>query len=355
METTRLRSIDFNFDLPKDRIAQRPRPYEEQKLLLYDTERKLVSHHMFQSLPALLRPGDLLVANDTHVVPAALRQSKEVFILFTDISVPSLLDVKAICPSQPRVGDIIDFPHAQAKFIVKRKEPLWDVYIGDVRTEEEYDSLLEFLCARGSHPIPNYVLRNPDAQDITDYQTMFASHSGSIACPVAGLHFNADLLQRVQAAGVEFATVTLHVGYGTFRRFKHEFVDEHVADLESYAVTASALKTIGQALSESRRVIAIGSTVARLLESIRGELDSYREIDQDLFGQTDIFIHPPYRFKTISGLITNLPYPRIPVMSMAAAFTGLDELMRIIDAALEHDYLFYSYGDAILALSQEVR
>jgi S-adenosylmethionine:tRNA ribosyltransferase-isomerase len=350
MEKQRILSSAFNFDLPAERIAQRPRPYDEQKLLCFHRSEGIIQHRRFQELPSILQSGDLLVANDSSVVPAALRQSEEVFILFTDVFSPSLTDVKAICPSQPKIGDVLDFPNARARFVIKDKEPLWDVYIGDIITDHGFATLLEFLQERGSHPIPNYIHRSPDEQDVQSYQTTYAKNSGSIACPVAGLHFNDELIGTLRQNGILFVTATLHVGYGTFRRFKSEFVDQHQADKEHYHVPLSSLTEVRRAHQEGRRIIAVGSTSARLLETIHEFVTGDKDPARDLVGESEIFIAPPYKFKVINGLITNLPYPRIPVMSMAAAFTGLDELHEIIRQALANDYLFYSYGDAILAL-----
>ncbi len=346
--TRRIRSVDFDFPLPPGRIAQRPRAHHEQKLIVFHGASRQISHKLFNDLPSILKPGDLIVANDSRVIPAALRRDDGTFLLIMHPDRPGLQNVRAICPSKPAVGDVIEF--TKVRFLVKQHEPTWDVYIGDLISDQPYDSLHELLQDQGSTPLPIYVDRAPDASDESDFQTVFAHTPGSIACPTAGLHFSEELLEELVYKGIDVATITLHVGYGTFRRFKSEFVDEHIADREFYRVPLSSLQHIGRALREGRRVIAVGTTTTRTLESIPEELAHYEDIETDLLGETDLFIYPPFEFKVISGVITNLAYPRIPVMSLAAAFTGLEELKEIYREALDNDYLFYTYGDAILAL-----
>lgn len=344
----RTKSSEFDFNLPAERIAQRPRPYDEQRLLVYERTSGHINHTYFKALPTLLRKGDLLVVNNSKVVPAALRQKNGAFVLFTDPMSSSFTNIKVICPWKPAVGERLIF--SEAVFVVKAHEPGWDIYIGDLIPSGEFSTLREFLEVHGDVPIPTYVNRPPEPEDAVDFQTIFAKYAGSIAAPTAGLHFSEDLMSQIRDSGIEIAEITLHVGYGTFRSFKTEYVDEHEMDSEEYHISYKAIQVIGRALKEKRRVIAVGTTSTRVLESVAEDLTDFENIQEDLHGETRIFIYPPYNFKVISGLITNFHYPKIPVLSLTAAFCGLDELHKIYDIALERDYLFYSYGDAMLVI-----
>jgi S-adenosylmethionine:tRNA ribosyltransferase-isomerase len=346
--TERIRSVEFDFPLPEERVAQRPRAYQDQKLIVFNCDSQQIRHTMFNDLASILKPGDLIVANDSKVVPAALRRDDGLFILIMQPEQQSLSNVKAICPSKPAVGDVIEFD--RVRYVVKEHESGWDVYHGDLLSDQDYASLADLLEDNGSTPLPIYIDRPPDLADESDFQTVFARYPGSIACPTAGLHFSPELIENLARNDIETVTLTLHVGYGTFRRFKSEFVDEHVADSENYRVPLAAVRRIGQALKEGRRIIAVGTTTTRTLESIPEQLAHYEDIESDIVGETSLFIYPPFEFKVLSGLITNLAYPRISVMSLAAAFTGLEQLKELYRQALAHDYFFYTYGDALLAL-----
>lgn len=343
----RLRSEEFDFPLPRERVALHPKPFEEQKLLVYDRTQKSIEHRLFRDLAAILHAGDLLVANDSKVVPAALWRGDGKEILFMEPTRPGLENIKAICPPKTRVGITWDLPGA--RFIVK-DHVAGSVFRGDLHPDEPFASLQDFLQKYGTVPIPPYLKRRPEERDATDYQTVFAKYAGSIACPTAGLHFNEDLIARLKQGGVDLATITLHVGYGTFKGFKTEFVDEHVPDAEPYHVTLHSLQTIGRAMREERRVIAVGTTVTRVLESIPDELENFDRVTADLDGAASLFIYPPFQFKVIDGLITNFATPKNPVMSLAAAFIGLEQIKTIYQAGLEKDYAFYTYGDALLAI-----
>lgn len=343
----RIRSEEFDFPLPRERVALHPKPFEEQKLLVYDRAHDGIEHRRFRELPAILRAGDLLVVNDSKVVPAALWRGDGKEILFMEPTRPGLEKVKAICPPKTRVGITWELPGA--RFIVK-EHLAGSVFLGDLHTDEPFASLQDFLQKYGTVPIPPYLKRRPEERDAKDYQTVFAKYAGSIACPTAGLHFNEDLIARLKQKGVDLATITLHVGYGTFKGFKTEFVDEHVPDAEPYHVTLHSLQSIGRAMQEGRRVIAVGTTVTRVLESIPQQLENFDRATTDLNGEASLFIFPPFHFKVINGLITNFATPRNPVMSLAAAFIGLKRLKSIYRTGLEKDYMFYTYGDAILAI-----
>lgn len=342
----RIRSDEFDFPLAHERIAQHPRPFEEQKLLVYDRATKRIDHTLFPSLSDLLRPGDLIVANDSRVISAAVWRKDGKQVLFIRPNDPGFTEIQAVCPSRTKVDQVQELVGARLHI---KQHVQGSVFLADLMPEKNYAALRDYLQENGTVPIPPYLKRRPEERDATDYQTVFAKDLGSIACPTAGLHFDQQLIGRLGQCGVELTTITLHVGYGTFKGFKSEFVDEHIPDAEDYRVSASSVRRIGLALREGRRVIAIGTTVTRVLESIPEELMDFERIDADLTGQTTLFVYPPFNFRVITGLITNFASPRNPVMSLAAAFIGLDELKRIYEATLEKDYSFYSYGDALLA------
>lgn len=344
----RLKTKDLEFPLPRERIAQHPRPFDEQKLLAYSRQSGAIEHRLFKELDTLLKPGDLLVVNDSRVIPAAVWRADGKEILFVEPNRSGFTNVKAICPARSRVGGVVALPGA--RFHIREQVPGTSAFTGDLETDKEYGTLLDYLQEYGTVPLPPYLKRRAEERDARDYQTIFARHSGSIASPTAGLHFSPELVARLVEHGIERVPITLHVGYGTFKVFKTEYVDEHVPDPEEYHVPLESLQKIGSALKEGRRVIAVGTTVTRVLESIPDRLGEYESIDTDLHGMATLFIFPPFRFKVISGLVTNFATPRNPVMSLAAAFIGLEELLRIYRTALERDYLFYSYGDALLAV-----
>lgn len=338
----------FDFALPAGRIAQRPRPPEEQRLLTYDRDTGTIGHRRFAELPTLLRPGDLVVVNDSKVIPAQLGRHDGTHILVLDPAAGGFAGLRAICPTRPAVGDRLALPGAT--FVVTGREAEGDVCTGDLVPDGPAPSLAAFLDAHGSPPLPPYVRREPDARDARDYQTMFAVAPGSIAAPTAGLHFHPALVAALGARGVRVATITLHVGYGTFRQFTAPYVDEHRMDAEPYWVPAATADAIWEALRDGRRVVGVGTTVTRTLESVAPALRGARP-PGDLAGAATLFIYPPYHFRVLGGLITNFHYPRTPVLSLTAAFCGgVDALRRIYDEALTRDYAFYSYGDAMLAL-----
>eukprot|EP00808_Paulinella_micropora_P008816 g5884.t1 len=203
-------------------------------------------------------------------------------------------------------------------------------------------------------PLPPYVERPPDEQDKTTYQASVAKHNGAVAAPTVSLHFYPDLLERLNAAGIEHVTITLHVGYGTFRSFSAKFMEQHRMDLEQYRVSAAVAQKLWQTKKQGRRIIAVGTTSTRVLESMAPFINSERAPTQDIAAKATLFIYPPYKFKVTDALITNFHYPKTSVLSLTAAMVGSRELLldSIYQNALRHDYLWYSYGDGMLVLSK---
>ena len=342
---SRIKSDQFDFGLRDITIAQAPRPFKEHRLLVHKAGNDSNIHTRVEDIYSVLQPGDLLVFNNSRVFPASLYRDDGSFVLFTNPFDPRLKNVKAICPFKPAVGDVIEFPFANIH--IRAHEPGWDVYLVDVESVDPFPDLPSFLGRFGQMPMPIYLKRVPTAADTAALQNFFAVEPGSIAPPVAGQHFSPELIQTLRRKGILTAEVTLHVGYGTFRSFKSEYIDQHEMDSELYSIPGSVIDTIKRVKRCGGRVIAVGTTSARVLETV-GDRLPYQPIPQILRGETSIFIYPGYIFNTIDGLITNFQYPRLPVIAMAAAITGIEELRRVYDDAIVNNYMFYSYGDAML-------
>lgn len=348
----RLKSSDLDFNLSGFRIAQKQRPYDEHRLLVYNCELEETQHIMFNDIMSVLKPDDLLVFNNSRVMPVSIFLDSDNFILFIEPAKMSLVDVRVICPFKPKVGET--FEVNGSKIELTFHEPGWDVYHATITTNNKYNNLAEFLDNNAKIPMPIYLKRIPTKEDENALQNIYAEIPGSIATPVAGLHFSKELLKSLKDSGIRMAEVTLHVGYGTFRSFKTEYIDEHKMDTEYYTVSKEALGQIKNAKKKGTRIIAVGTTSARVLESIadRTDLEDYFNSDLQLEGETSIFIYPPYNFKLTDGLITNFQYPRLPVLAMAATLVGLDTLKEVYDESIREDYMYYTFGDAMLLLKR---
>lgn len=340
------RADSYDFGLRDVDVPQEPRPISEHRLLVYDAVCDTLSHSSMRALVQHLTTGDLLVFNDSRVVPVALYLPDGRFVLLIEPDRDSLSDVRVICPFKPRVGEIIGFPFAD--LALYEHEPGWDVYRASVTTHDGVSTLGELIRRHGQFPLPIYLRRQPTAADSRALQNYFAAVDGSIAPPVAGTHFDRELVEAAIVAGVEVAMVTLHVGYGTFRSFKAEFVEEHTMDRERYAVRRATVRRVNAALKGGKRVVAVGTTSARVLETLGMNWPAIVDDDRDIEGETDLFIKPPYEPRIVHGLITNFQYPMLPVIAMAATFVGLENLRRVYSEAHERKYKFYSLGDAML-------
>ncbi|KAF0697852.1 Aste57867_11492 [Aphanomyces stellatus] len=345
----------YDFEIPVARIAQRPRPFGEQKLLVFDKKRDAIDHTTFEALPELLQAGDLLVLNDTRVVPAQVRLPAPIVgtcesLLFLDPLCTSTTDMDVILSSRVDIGSVLALPGS----LTFRVDTLIggdpEVHRGTLLGLAE--PLHEYLARVGEMPLPPYVARVPDKEDEKAYQTSVAQIPGAIAAPTAGLHFYPALLDRLHAAGIQHVCVTLHVGYGTFRSFATEFIEQHKMDRERYHVSAAAGAAIHQALQENRRVIAVGTTATRVLETCADSFRAPAPPASDLTGEASLFIYPPYQFKVLSGLFTNFHYPKTSVLTLTAAMCGTRNVLidRIYKEAMDREYLWYSYGDGMLVL-----
>ena len=340
---------DFDYTLPEDRIATRPaRPRSAARLLLAEGD-AIADHHVYD-LPAILRPGDLLVMNDTRVIPARLtgarRRGEAVARIEVTLMEPAA-DGSWRAMARPlrklRAGEVIRFGDSLLAQVMAIGEG--DLTLRFDASGADFDAALARV---GAMPLPPYIAakRPPDAADRDDYQTVWAARPGAVAAPTASLHFDAPLLAALDARGVQRVHVTLHVGAGTFLPVKVADVTTHRMHAERGEITPSAAATINAARAEGRRVIAIGTTALRLIESAAGPDGRV----QPFSGETDIFIYPGYRFRVTDGLMTNFHLPQSTLLMLVSALMGRDRIRRIYDHALEGGYRFFSYGDASLLL-----
>lgn len=340
------RLADFDFYLPEERIAAFPVEPRDHARLLHVKGPHLDDRHVYD-LPSLLREGDLLVMNDTKVIPARL------FGLRGDVRIEVMLNKRETGDGEQwsalarpgkrlREGQRIVFaPDFEAEILSKKDggEIL-------VRFNKEKDAFLAALHAHGHVPLPPYIKR-PDGdtpEDKTRYQTVYAKQEGAVAAPTAGLHFTPDLFAKLEAKGIERTTVTLHVGAGTFLPVKTERVAEHKMHAEWGEITPYTTSLINKVKKEGRRIIAVGTTSLRLLESAvdeEGQLHPF-------CGETSIFITPGYRFRAIDGMLTNFHLPKSTLFMLVSALAGLDTMRAAYAHAIENNYRFYSYGDATL-------
>ena len=336
---------DFDFDLPNDRIALRPtRPRDSARMLV--VERGAMADRAMLDLPELLRPDDVLVFNDTKVIPAQLEGKRgEASIGATLHKRDGLRRWWAFVRNAKRVrtGDIIDFGHGVFAAAIERDEA--GAILLEFGGEEPVEGLLE---RAGRMPLPPYIAskRGTDAADASDYQTMFAREAGAVAAPTAALHFTDRLVAALDARGIIRETLTLHVGAGTFLPVKVEDTADHRMHAEWGRIDAATADRLNAARARGGRLIAVGTTSLRLLESAAGEDGVICPFE----GDTAIFITPGYRFKAIDGLLTNFHLPRSTLFMLVSALMGLDVMQAAYAHAIERDYRFYSYGDGSLLL-----
>ncbi|MFC0589336.1 tRNA preQ1(34) S-adenosylmethionine ribosyltransferase-isomerase QueA [Novosphingobium aquiterrae] len=336
----------FDFDLPPERIALRPaRPRDSARLLLA-TGTEALEDRIVCDLPALLRAGDVLVFNDTRVIPAQLEGRRgEARIGATLHKRVDLRRWQAFVRNAKRLraGDVIDFAAGvQASAEARGDDGSWTLaFLG----EEAVEVLLH---RAGQMPLPPYIAgkRPTDAQDQSDYQTMFAARDGAVAAPTAALHFTPDLIAALDAAGVARETLTLHVGAGTFLPVKAEDTADHRMHAEWGTIDAATADRLNAARAAGGRIIAVGTTSLRLLESAAGDDGVVRPFS----GDTAIFITPGYRFKAIDGLMTNFHLPKSTLFMLVSALMGLERMQAVYGHAIANDYRFYSYGDSSLLL-----
>jgi len=335
----------FDFDLPAERIALRPaRPRDRARLLLVDGRE--ISDHRVLDLPGLLRPGDMLVFNDTKVIPAQLegrRGEASIGATLHKREGPREWQAFLRNAKRARIGDTIDFGAGVAASVVNKADD------GSALLRFAGDEPVELLLERaGRMPLPPYIAskRATDEQDRADYQTMFAREEGAVAAPTAALHFTPRLLDALDERGVGRETLTLHIGAGTFLPVKADDTGDHVMHAEWGRIGAATADRLNAVRASGGRLIAVGTTSLRLLESAAGDDGIIRPFE----GDTAIFITPGYRFKAIDGLVTNFHLPRSTLFMLVSALMGLDVMQSAYAHAIRESYRFYSYGDSSLLL-----
>jgi len=338
-----MRVDDFDFELPPDRIAQRPIEPRDAARLLRVTESAINDYHV-RDLASLLDPGDLVVFNDTKVIPARLvgrRGAAQVSITLHQSIGADLWRVFAKPAKRLRPGDQISFTEDFSANVIERR-PEGDVVL---RFDRAGDALMQALHAHGTIPLPPYIRGGvADSRDYDDYQTIFAREEGAVAAPTAALHFTPAVLDALTQRGIQRASVTLHVGAGTFLPVKVQDTRDHVMHEEIGVINEETVAAIAATRRRGGRIIAIGTTSLRLLESAAAEDGTIRPFA----GATALFITPGYRFKLVDRLLTNFHLPRSTLFMLVAAFSGLERMKQAYDHATQSGYRFYSYGDCSL-------
>lgn len=333
---------EFDYNLPERLIAQKPvEPRDHSRLLVLDKTTGKIGHHTFYDIVKHLKKGDVLVVNNSKVFPARLFGKRK----DTDGEVEILLNKKVkdstweVIGKNLKIGTEIIFERSklEGKIIEKNNK------ISRVRfnmDDEEFFSEIEKI---GHTPLPPYIKKDDTKKDKVDYQTIYAKPVGSVAAPTAGLHFTEELLNKIKARGVEIIEVTLHVGLGTFAPVEEEDIEKHKIHTEYYTVIPSQIQKVIKAKKDGHRIIAVGTTSTRVLETIFSNLKQYS-------GWTDIFIYPGYKFKCIDGLITNFHLPKSTLLMLVSAFAGKHYIDKAYKEAINKEYRFFSYGDAMLII-----
>lgn len=335
---------DFYYELPPEQIAQTPaEPRDSSRLLVYDRNADRLEHRIFRDVTDYLKKGDVLVINNTKVLPARLYAHTEhggaVEILLLKRLDTNTWEALAKPGKKCAVGKSFKI-NDKLSFTVRGVTDS-----GERVIEFAYEGVFENLLEEaGSMPLPPYIKEK--LKDKNRYQTVYAKTDGSAAAPTAGLHFTPGLLQKIRAMGVEIVEVLLHVGLGTFRPVKEEIITDHKMHSEYYEVSAQAAAAINKAKGEGRRIIAVGTTSVRTLESAAGD----DGIVAAGHGDTQIFIYPPYKFKCVDALITNFHLPESTLIMLVAALTGREKILEIYKTAVGEGYRFFSFGDACLIL-----
>ncbi len=342
----------YDYGLPEELIAQVPAEFREKsRLLVLDRRTGKTAHRHFEEITTFLLPGDLLVVNNTRVVPARLKAFKatggrvEILVLDPYKSEEDALRQGHMClvrSSKPVQGGMILHLEDGTQAMVRKVE-------GNGRIMLQFPPekpLLELLESCGEVPLPPYIQRNDSVQQVNDhlsYQTVYACRPGAVAAPTAGLHFSSSLLQRLSAMGVETAAVTLHVGYGTFSPIRTRDFRQHTMHSEHVEVTGETAQLIKAAKDSGRRVIAVGTTVVRTLEWVASMGADCRAFS----GPCDHYIYPGYVFKVVDAMITNFHLPKSSLLLLVSAFAGREKILNAYEKAVSHRYRFFSYGDAM--------
>lgn len=339
----KMKVSDFNYNLPEELIAQTPiQKRDESRLMVLDKTNKTIEHKVFKDILDYLKPGDCLVRNNTKVIPARLYGIKE----DTGVNVEFLL----LHRIEGDIWEVMVHPGRRLKKGAKvtfgegllKAEILEQMENGNRKVKFEYNGIFnEILDQIGLMPLPPYIKER--LKDKDRYQTVYAKYEGSAAAPTAGLHFTDELLEKIKAKGVEIANVTLHVGIGTFRPVKVENIEDHAMHSEHYYIKQEDADKINNARKNGGRIISVGTTSCRVLESVADENGFVKEVE----GDTSIFIYPGYKFKCIDCLITNFHLPESTLIMLVSTLAGKDFVMSAYEEAVKERYRFFSFGDAM--------
>ena len=345
----------FDYDLPRELIAQQPlRNRTDARLMVVDRERQKIFHHHVRDLPELLRATDTLALNNTKVIPAQLSGFRTTTGgrwkgLFLRADAQGHWQI--VCKTRGKLspGESVELADREGRPVAK----LWLLerieggqWLAHVEGEHELESLLKRV---GRVPLPHYIRGGQMADsDVADYQTVFARRPGAVAAPTAGLHFTKDLLRKLEARGLGFAPITLHVGLGTFRPITSESPEEHTMHFEWGELPAASARLLNERRTLGGRTVAVGTTSVRVLETAVQFGPEGRLPEEGWQGETDLFIYPPYNFRGIDALLTNFHFPRTTLLLLVQAFGGTQLIREAYAEAIHEQYRFYSYGDAML-------
>ena len=344
---TSLTTHDFYYDLPEELIAQFPSAERDMcRLMVLDREKQTVDHKIFRDIIDYLGPEDMLVVNSSKVIPARLLGVTEKTGSSMELLLLRMLDSgeweTLVRPGKrAKVGSVFNFGDIL-------KATVTDVVDGGNRVvrfdydTEKYKTVYEVLDAIGNMPLPPYITKK--LENKSDYQTVYAKEEGSAAAPTAGLHFTDELLDRIKAKGIGYGEVTLHVGLGTFRPVKVDKIEEHLMHGEYFHITDEVAREINERRAKGGRIIAVGTTSCRVLESVSTPDGKVHPID----GETSIFIYPGYKFKAVDALITNFHLPESTLIMLVSALAGKEFVMSAYEEAVREKYRFFSFGDAML-------
>ncbi|NKI20515.1 tRNA preQ1(34) S-adenosylmethionine ribosyltransferase-isomerase QueA [Paenibacillus dendritiformis] len=340
----------FDFDLPERLIAQTPLPERTaSRLLALNRRTGEVEHRTFPDIIEYLKPGDLLVLNDTRVIPARLHGVKpdtggHVEVLLLKQEQDDVWEVLAKPAKRLKKGSTVRFGDELTGTVIEERE------MGGRLIRFEYAGIFnEILDRLGQMPLPPYI--KEQLQDRERYQTVYAKHEGSAAAPTAGLHFTDRILEDIRAKGVRIAMITLHVGLGTFRPMSADVVEEHVMHSEYYEMSEETAALINETRSSGGRIVAVGTTSCRTLETVAGRYGS--EPVAACSGWTDIFIYPGYEFRLVDSLLTNFHLPKSTLVMLVSAFAGREHIMAAYREAIEQEYRFFSFGDAMFIFTDD--
>ena len=342
-----MKRSDFSYELPQELIAQEPRPRGRSRMMIVAPGRA-IEHSTFASFPDQLRRGDVLVINDTRVIPARLfaqpkgQMKNPIEFLLTREREPMVWEAWCRPAKRVRPGEVVRFSERLSASVLEKTED------GTVVIRFEGDT--EEIERIGQPPLPPYIARETSRpEDRESYQTVYAAERGAIAAPTAGLHFTAEILEQIATRGVDLVRVTLHVGIGTFKPVKVDDIAEHRMDSERYEISEDAARVLNRARSQGRRIVAVGTTSVRTLESAiragEGTFSAGR-------AETSIFITPGFSFQTVDALLTNFHLPESTLIMLVSAFAGMETIRAAYAAAIEKGYLFYSYGDCMFITSR---